>query len=108
VCKADSIHLLSLFAALEAKVNLLEANVNKQDGRLTLVEDSISNSGGIRQNDPVAHQPKSGDVVVDIERMEENCVDQSNTDGMAVSFVDELDCGFFGKRINLGISQHYE
>ncbi|KAH7257978.1 hypothetical protein BKA59DRAFT_508871 [Fusarium tricinctum] len=95
-----------LFAALEAKVNLLEANVNKQDGRLTLVEDSISNSGGIRQNDPVAHQPKSGDVVVDIERMEENCVDQSNTDGMAVSFVDELDCGFFGPSSNIALMRH--
>ncbi|WZH39126.1 Zn2-C6 fungal-type domain-containing protein [Fusarium acuminatum] len=95
-----------LFAALEAKVNLLEANVNKQDGRLTLVEDSISKSGGIRQNDPVAHQPKSGDVVVDIERMEENCVDQSNTDGMAVSFVDELDCGFFGPSSNIALMRH--
>jgi hypothetical protein len=100
VCKANSVRLLSLFAALEAKVNLLEANVSKQDGRLTLVEDSITKAGGIRQKDPVAHQPKSGDVVVNIDGMEENCADQSNTDGMAVSFVDEQDCGFFGKRIN--------
>lgn len=106
VCKADSVCLLSLFAALEAKVNLLEANVHKQDGRLTLVENSISKSGGIRQNDLDTHQPKSGDVVVNIDRMEENSADQSNTDGMAVSFVDEQDCGFFGKRSDFGRSQY--
>lgn len=98
MCKANSVRLLSLFAALEAKVNLLEANVQKHDGRLLVVEESISKIG----NGPIAHHPKSGDVVVNIERMDESCTEQNNTDGMAVSFVDEQDCGFFGKRINFG------
>ncbi|KAM0387423.1 hypothetical protein ACHAQC_010792 [Fusarium culmorum] len=98
VCKANSVRLLSLFAALEAKVNLLEANVQKHDGRLLVVEESISKIG----NGPITHDPKSGDVVVNIDGMDESCADQNNTDGMAVSFVDEQDCGFFGKRINFG------
>ncbi|KAF0645900.1 hypothetical protein FPSE5266_07786 [Fusarium pseudograminearum] len=91
-----------LFAALEAKVNLLEANVQKQDGRLILVEDSISKIG----NGPIAHHPKSGDVVVNIDKMDESCADQNNTDGMAVSFVDEQDCGFFGPSSNIALMRH--
>ncbi|KAF5235599.1 hypothetical protein FAUST_6967 [Fusarium austroamericanum] len=91
-----------LFAALEAKVNLLEANVQKHDGRLILVEDSISKIG----NGPIAHHPKSGDVVVNIDRMDESSTDQNNTDGMAVSFVDELDCGFFGPSSNIALMRH--
>ncbi|QPC78149.1 hypothetical protein HYE68_008901 [Fusarium pseudograminearum] len=95
-----------LFAALEAKVNLLEANVQKQDGRLVLVEDSISKIGDTRQNGPVACHPKSGDVVVNIDRMDESCTNQDNTDGMAVSFVDEQDCGFFGPSSNIALMRH--
>ncbi|VTO81501.1 unnamed protein product [Fusarium graminearum] len=91
-----------LFAALEAKVNLLEANVQKHDGRLLVVEESISKIG----NGPIAHHPKSGDVVVNIDRMDESCTDQNNTDGMAVSFVDEQDCGFFGPSSNIALMRH--
>ncbi|WXC64836.1 hypothetical protein SNK03_010647 [Fusarium graminearum] len=91
-----------LFAALEAKVNLLEANVQKHDVRLLVVEESISKIG----NGPIAHHPKSGDVVVNIERMDESCTDQNNTDGMAVSFVDEQDCGFFGPSSNIALMRH--
>ncbi|PTD04758.1 hypothetical protein FCULG_00000093, partial [Fusarium culmorum] len=91
-----------LFAALEAKVNLLEANVQKHDGRLLVVEESISKIG----NGPIAHDPKSGDVVVNIDGMDESCADQNNTDGMAVSFVDEQDCGFFGPSSNIALMRH--
>ncbi|KAF5712451.1 C6 transcription factor [Fusarium globosum] len=88
-----------IFAALEAKVKLLEANIEQHNVRLSLVEGTLKTSEGSRQDVtlPLHHQP--GNVVVNIDEMPENGAGQSMTDGMAVSFVDEQDCGFFGTPI---------
>jgi hypothetical protein len=82
---------------LEAKVKLLETNIEQHNGRLNLVESTLKNSGSLRQDVvlPLHHQP--GNVVVNIDEIRESSVGQSMTDGMAVSFVDEQDCGFFGR-----------
>jgi hypothetical protein len=88
-----------MFAALEAKVKLLETNIEQHNIRLNSVEGSVKASGGSRQDVtlPLHHQP--GNVVVNIDEIPENGAGQSMTDGMAVSFVDEQDCGFFGTPI---------
>jgi len=43
-------------------------------------------------------------VVVNVEGNQDLPTDHSMTDGMAISFVDEQDCGFFGERTNHSIS----
>lgn len=88
--------MCSIFAALEAKVKLLETNIEQHNVRLNLVEGTLKTSGSSRQDVtlPLHHQP--GNVVLNIDEIPENGAGQSMTDGMAVSFVDEQDCGFFG------------
>ncbi|KAI3585563.1 fungal-specific transcription factor domain-containing protein [Fusarium oxysporum f. sp. albedinis] len=95
-----------IFAALEAKVKLLETNIEQHNGRLNLVESTLKSSGSLRQDVvlPLHHQP--GNVVVNIDEIPENGAGQSMTDGMAVSFVDEQDCGFFGPSSNIALMRH--
>ncbi|KAG9503468.1 hypothetical protein J7337_006313 [Fusarium musae] len=95
-----------MFAALEAKVKLLETNIEQHNIRLNLVEGTLKTSGSSRQDVtlPLHHQP--GNVVVNIDEIPENGAGQSMTDGMAVSFVDEQDCGFFGPSSNIALMRH--
>ncbi|EWY89828.1 hypothetical protein FOYG_07481 [Fusarium oxysporum NRRL 32931] len=95
-----------IFAALEAKVKLLETNIEQHNGRLNLVESTLKSSRSLRQDVvlPLHHQP--GNVVVNIDEIPENGAGQSMTDGMAVSFVDEQDCGFFGPSSNIALMRH--
>ncbi|KAF5579854.1 hypothetical protein FPCIR_10919 [Fusarium pseudocircinatum] len=95
-----------MFAALEAKVKLLETNIEQHNIRLNLVEGTIKTSGSSSQDVtlPLHHQP--GNVVVNIDEIPENGAGQSMTDGMAVSFVDEQDCGFFGPSSNIALMRH--
>ena len=44
-----------------------------------------------------ARQEGPGSVVVNIDGIQDPPTDHSMTDGMAISFVDEQDCGFFGE-----------
>ena len=103
---------------METRVKLLETKLELQNGRLAAVEsDARRRPGGARQGslelrpdrlltedaqrtDDV-HQDslpcRSSDVIVNIEGCHDSSIDQSMTDGMAVSFVDEQDCGFFGE-----------
>ncbi|EEU34766.1 uncharacterized protein NECHADRAFT_44681, partial [Fusarium vanettenii 77-13-4] len=87
-----------LFAALETRVKLLETKLELQNGRLAA-----------RRTDDV-HQDslacRSSDVIVNIEGCHDSSIDQSMTDGMAVSFVDEQDCGFFGPSSNIAFMRH--
>ncbi|RTE73557.1 hypothetical protein BHE90_012026 [Fusarium euwallaceae] len=119
-----------LFAALETRVKLLETKLELQNGRLTAVEsDARRRTGGARQGSldlrpgrlstedghgqrrtDEAHQDslecRSSDVIVNIEGCHDSSIEQSMTDGMAVSFVDEQDCGFFGPSSNIAFMRH--
>ncbi|KAJ4169167.1 hypothetical protein NW754_011101 [Fusarium falciforme] len=119
-----------LFAALETRVKLLETKLELQNGRLAAVEsDARRKTGGARQGSldlrtgrlsteddhaqrrsDEAHQDslacRSSDVIVNIEGCHDSSIDQSMTDGMAVSFVDEQDCGFFGPSSNIAFMRH--
>ncbi|EMT69337.1 hypothetical protein FOC4_g10001291, partial [Fusarium odoratissimum] len=95
-----------IFAALEAKVKLLETNIEQHNGRLNLVESTLKSSGSLRQDAVLPPHHQSGNVVVNIDEIPENGAGQSMTDGMAVSFVDEQDCGFFGPSSNIALMRH--
>ncbi|KAF4335206.1 hypothetical protein FBEOM_10950 [Fusarium beomiforme] len=93
-----------LFAALEAKVKLLETNLEHHSSRLNIVENKLSRPDTLQQDVQLPIQTqvtKPGSLVVNIDEIREGSVGQSMTDGMAVSFVDEQDCGFF---VSQGIS----
>lgn len=71
----------------------------KQHGdRLTVVENDQPKSSAPRLS--LSPRPRlniPGTVVVNVEGNQDLPTDHSGTDGMAISFVDEQDCGFFGE-----------
>ncbi|GKU10880.1 hypothetical protein FLAG1_10192 [Fusarium langsethiae] len=91
-----------LFAALEAKVKLLESNIDQHNSRLNIVESRVLGPGIVQQDVQLPIQTngsRPGNLVVNINEIQESDVGHNITDGMAVSFVDEQDCGFFGRSI---------
>ncbi|KAH8738453.1 fungal-specific transcription factor domain-containing protein [Ilyonectria robusta] len=89
-----------LFTALEEKVRILEVTVKHQGQRLTEVEACRPN--GADPGRPATQLPiLPSNVVVNVEGIQDQTTDQSMTDGMALSFVDDQDCGFFGPSSNI-------
>ena len=95
-----------MFAALEHKVQLLEATLKGYGERLQDLENVRPEHRGLQsQQDqlPIVDSRSSDnfvendDVVINIDGIKDSSNDQRMTDGMAVSFVDEQDCGFFGR-----------
>lgn len=77
---------------------MLETTVQQHDRRLANVESSnrepshrLDDDTELTENSNV---PNS--VVVSLEGLQDPRVDRSMTDGMAISFVSEQDCGYFG------------
>lgn len=69
--------------------------VKHQGQRLTEVEACRPN--GADPGRPTTQVPiLPSNVVVNVEGIQDQTTDQSMTDGMALSFVDDQDCGFFG------------
>ncbi|XEV02970.1 hypothetical protein FSHL1_008257 [Fusarium sambucinum] len=107
-----------LFATLEHKVKLLEASLENHNNRLNRLEktqpkpltlhdkhsaaDERQQENGVSDDDITVND----DVVINIEGINESSTSQSMTDGMAVSFVDEQDCGFFGPSSNIAFMRH--
>ncbi|KAJ3460853.1 hypothetical protein MRS44_011720 [Fusarium solani] len=88
-----------------------EKNWGARQGSLDLRTDRLSTEDGHAQrSSDEAHQDslacRSSDVIVNIEGCHDSSIDQSMTDGMAVSFVDEQDCGFFGPSSNIAFMRH--
>lgn len=85
----------SIFSTLEDRVRTLEARIRDHENRLINVEES----GQARDVGPdVEARPEGpGSVVVNIDGIQDPPTDHSMTDGMAISFVDEEDCVFFGE-----------
>ncbi|RGP72628.1 hypothetical protein FLONG3_6636 [Fusarium longipes] len=98
-----------LFAALEAKVKLLETNLEQHNSRLDTVESKLLEPGTLQQHGQLPTHPcnaQSDNLVVNIDEIRESGADQHTTDGMAVSFVDEQDCSFFGPSSNIALMRH--
>ncbi|KAF4990011.1 hypothetical protein FDECE_14526 [Fusarium decemcellulare] len=95
-----------LFTALETRVKLLELKLEQQNERLTTVESDAGRRGRQVGRDSLEVRPQSSDVVVNVEGIRDNSAEQSMTDGMAVSFVSEQDCGFFGPSSNIAFMRH--
>ena len=92
--------MYSIFSTLEDRVRTLEARIRDHDNRLADVENGQArNAKGTRRAGPnVEPMPDGpGSVVVKIDDIQDPPTDNSMTDGMAISFVDEQDCGFFGE-----------
>ena len=95
-----------MFAALEHKVQLLETTLKSHSDRLHDLENVRPEHRGLQdQQDqlpivdsrPSDNFVENDDVVINIDGIKDSSNDHRMTDGMAVSFVDEQDCGFFGK-----------
>ncbi|KAJ3547069.1 hypothetical protein NM208_g1698 [Fusarium decemcellulare] len=95
-----------LFTALETRVKLLEFKLEQQNERLTTVEGDARRSTRQVRQDSLEVRPQSSDVVVNVEGIRDSSIEQSMTDGMAVSFVGEQDCGFFGPSSNIAFMRH--
>ncbi|KAG8352663.1 hypothetical protein FVEN_g9299 [Fusarium venenatum] len=107
-----------LFATLEHKVKMLEASLETHNNRLNHLEKAQPKPLALYDKPLAADslQPENGvsddgitiddDVVINIEGIKESSTGQSMTDGMAVSFVDEQDCGFFGPSSNIAFMRH--
>lgn len=83
---------------MESQLKVLETVVQQHAGRLANVESRskaqshrLDNNTELTEN---SNEPNS--VVVSLEGLQDPRVDRSMTDGMAISFVGEQDCGFFG------------
>ena len=94
-----------MFAALEHKVQSLETTLRGHSNRLSDLENvrpehrRLHDQLPLVDNRPSDHPVANNDVVINIEGLKDSSNDHSMTDGMAVSFVDEQDCGFFGRWI---------
>ena len=93
--------MCSIFANLETRVTLLEEAMRRQHDMLGRADTDNYNSNTRQDGGSIDEAaPPSGAVVVSVtnnSEQEERQTD-STTDGMALSFVDEQDCAFFGKR----------
>ena len=83
---------------MESQLKVLENTVQQHERRLAIVESRRKESNNTLDVDP--QLPESNDVpnsvVVSLEGLQDPRADRSMTDGMAISFVGEQDCGFFG------------
>lgn len=83
---------------MESQLKELESTVQQHERRLAIVESRRKESNNTLDVDP--ELPESNDVpnsvVVRLEGLQDPHADRSMTDGMAISFVGEQDCGFFG------------
>ncbi|CAH0021927.1 unnamed protein product [Clonostachys rhizophaga] len=101
-----------IFATLETKVKLLEATVQQQDQRIKAIETSnVRNDRHVelpvaRHEAPAPGPGMATGVIVHPEGIEDAPTEQSMTDGMALSFVNEEDCGFFGPSSNIAFMRH--
>ena len=95
-----------MFAALEHKVQLLETTLKGHSDRLDDLENVRPEQSRsqdqqhqlpIVDNRPPDNFLENDDVVINIDGIKDSSNDHRMTDGMAVSFVDEQDCGFFGR-----------
>lgn len=85
---------------MEAKVRLLESNIDQHNLRLNTVESRVLRPETSRQDVQLPIQTQDsrpGNLVVNIDEIQDTDAGHSMTDGMAVSLVDEQDCGFFGR-----------
>lgn len=101
---------------MESQLKVLETTVQQHDRRLANLESrnkeqnhTLDDDTELTENNNVANS-----VVVSLEGLQDPRADRSMTDGMAISFVGEQDCGFFGKfllsvtgRINSGCHHPY-
>lgn len=83
---------------MQSQLKVLETTVQQHDRRLANVE-----SRNKEQNHSLDVEPEvtvsidvPNSVVVSLEGLQDPQADRSMTDGMAISFVSEQDCGFFG------------
>lgn len=83
---------------MENQLKVLETTVQQHDRRLANVESRNREQSRTFDDDPEltmrSNVPNS--VVVSLEGLQDPRADRSMTDGMAISFVGEQDCGFFG------------
>lgn len=86
---------------MESQIKVLETTVQQHERRLANVE-----SRGKEQSHTVDVDPEltessnvTNNVLVSLEGLQDPRADRSMTDGMAISFVGEQDCGFFGKSV---------
>lgn len=83
---------------MESQLKVLETTVQQHERRLANVESRNKEQRHTLDVDPGLTEtidvPNS--VVVSLEGLEDPRADRSMTDGMAISFVGEQDCGFFG------------
>lgn len=83
---------------MESQLKVLETTVQEHDRRLANIESRNKEQSHTLDVDPEltesSNEPNS--VVVSLEGLQDPRADRSMTDGMAISFVSEQDCGFFG------------
>ncbi|KAI5207338.1 hypothetical protein E4T38_03381 [Aureobasidium subglaciale] len=84
---------------IEQRLQVLERTTKIHSDQLALRLDGSSGEAELR---PEAHQPRTpGDIHIDEFRLEEFPSEDTTTDGMAITFVDEQDSGFFGPSSNI-------
>lgn len=92
---------------METQLKVLETTVQQHDRRLANVESrnkepshTLGDDTELTENSNVPNN-----VVVSLEGLQDPRADRSMTDGMAISFVGEQDCGFFGTSL-LSVKGH--
>lgn len=91
----------SLFASMENQLQVLETTVQQHDRRLANVESRNKEQSQTLDDDHELNELTDSSivpnrVVVSLEGLQDPQADKSMTDGMAISFVGEQDCGYFG------------
>lgn len=83
---------------MESQLKVLETTVQQHDRRLANVESRNKEQNHRLDVDPemTLSSGVPNSVVVSLEGLQDPRADRSMTDGMAISFVGEQDCGFFG------------
>lgn len=83
---------------MESQLKVLETTVQQQERRLANIESRSSEHNNTLDVDPELSESNNvpNSVVVSLEGLQDARADRSMTDGMAISFVGEQDCGFFG------------
>lgn len=83
---------------MESQLKVLETTVQQHDRRLANVESRNKERSHTVEIDPELTESSNvpNSVVVSLEGLQDPRADRSMTDGMAISFVGEQDCGFFG------------
>lgn len=83
---------------MESQIKVLETTVQQHERRLANVESRNKEHNNTLDVDPELPESNNvpNSVVVSLEGLQDARADRSMTDGMAISFVGEQDCGFFG------------